>query len=114
MRYFDPVTVPAAPQNESDDMRGNISHFGAFQKSPTRLSFDGERNDPNEAKIFPYAYRSPDNPAGRDRDAIGFHTASSSDPVALRPETRTAVTQPDDPYADFRNARYSNNGLLNE
>jgi beta-barrel assembly-enhancing protease len=34
--------------------------------------------------------------------------------VALRTETPAAVTQLDDPYADFRNARYSNNGLLNE
>ena len=29
-------------------------------------------------------------------------------------ETPAALPQFDDPYADFRNARYSNNGLLNE
>ena len=53
-------------------------------------------------------------PLGVIATQFGFTLRAVSTAVPLRPETRAAVMQLDDPYADFRNARYSNNGLLNE
>ena len=53
-------------------------------------------------------------PLGVIATQFGFTLRAVSTAVPLRPETRAAVMQLDDPYADFRHARYSNNGLLNE
>jgi len=53
-------------------------------------------------------------PLGVIATQFGFTLRAVSTAVPLRSETRAAVMQLDDPYADFRNARYSNNGLLNE
>jgi len=49
--------------------------------------------------------------------AVIFSSVTSGDTNSLRIEERSAVTrraQFDDPYADFRNARYTNAGLLSE
>lgn len=44
----------------------------------------------------------------------GFHSQAARPRSALSAQPSAAVAQVGDPYSDFRNARYSNAGLLNE
>ena len=48
------------------------------------------------------------------RTLNGFAPASGSAATASAARKRTAAADLDDPYADFRNTRYSNDGLLSE
>lgn len=53
--------------------------------------------------------------ASAARTAVSTQQSISRSPALLREtSTATAFVQFDDPYSDFRNARYSNTGLLNE
>lgn len=115
--------MPAAPQNEREDMRGKISEFRSrvYVLATRFVLFRNEllAYDAAAARTTPMTKPFL-------RTAIWLLTIMlclMAGPVL--PPTQFAtiaktnirnstVPQYDDPYAEFRNARYSNDGLLNE
>src|ERR1051326_5560656 len=129
IRYFDPVTEPAAPQNESVGMTPMLPHVvseprGVAPWSSAPLNFSvgelslmitqlqGRKSMKQITRLVPTIVLAAIVlsvfviPATATRRVIEHNRGSLSD--------AGRGTQYDDPYADFRNAKYSNAGLLNE